>query len=118
MRSAHTLKSMAATMSFRKMSELCHVMEDGFETGRKHGLDLTEEMVELLFKSFDLLDDTVRKVVAGQPEPETDVMVADLKKLLESTEKVDNVQDAETPKLDEKEEVIDENIIDAFKLKQ
>ncbi len=40
MRASHTLKGMAATMSFNKITELCHAMEDFFDEARKNTLKL------------------------------------------------------------------------------
>lgn len=67
-RIAHTLKGMAGTMGFNKMSKLTHVMEDILQKVRNHELVLDEELIELLFHSLDALDGYVKCIVESGNE--------------------------------------------------
>jgi len=55
-RAAHTLKTMSASMGFSNISTLAHRMEDVLDSLRSGGIDASEDVVELLFKSFDSLE--------------------------------------------------------------
>jgi len=61
-RAAHTIKSMAASMGYKPISELAHKMEDLLERIRTGKTSSNEELVELLFKSFDLIESMVASV--------------------------------------------------------
>ncbi|MFH1791454.1 MAG: chemotaxis protein CheA [Candidatus Omnitrophota bacterium] len=55
-RSAHTLKSMSASMGYTAISELAHKMEDLLDQLRAGAVVISPETVDLLFKSFDSLE--------------------------------------------------------------
>lgn len=65
-RSAHTLKSMSASMGYGTVSELAHKMEDVLEQLRSDKISVNERTVEILFNTFDVLESMVRTVQDGK----------------------------------------------------
>ncbi|MBU1922598.1 chemotaxis protein CheA [Patescibacteria group bacterium] len=61
-RSAHTLKGMCASMGYTKIVELAHKMENVLEQLRRSAIDISDKVVDLLFKSFDSLESMVGAV--------------------------------------------------------
>ena len=55
-RAAHTLKGMAGTMGFEKVSNLTHAMENILDKLRNEEMVVSTEIVNLLFKSLDTLE--------------------------------------------------------------
>lgn len=60
-RVAHTLKGMAATMGFEKITQLSHHMEDVLEKIRKGEVQATAKTADVLFNCLDVLE----KLVGG-----------------------------------------------------
>ena len=61
-RVAHTIKGMAATMGFSVMAELTHKMEDVLSRFRNGDLKVTENVVTVLFKCLDALEQMVNNI--------------------------------------------------------
>ena len=61
-RVAHTIKGMAATMGFNLMAELTHKMEDVLSKFRNGDLKVTENVVTVLFKCLDALEQMVNNI--------------------------------------------------------
>ncbi|MEZ3115730.1 ATP-binding protein [Halobaculum sp. MBLA0147] len=55
-RTAHTLKGNAAAMGFEQFSELAHAMEDLLDEVRDGEIEVTTELMDLLFEAVDILD--------------------------------------------------------------
>ncbi len=55
-RSAHTLKSMSASMGFRPIADLSHKMEDLLSKLRSGEVEASGGVIDLLFRSFDGLE--------------------------------------------------------------
>lgn len=72
-RNAHTLKGMSATMGYNKIAELTHEMEDVLDLLRHEQLKLTEDIIDVLFKCLDSLEQMVDNVGNGDPEDLIDV---------------------------------------------
>ncbi len=54
-RSAHTLKGMSATMGFDQLTELSHEMENVLDGLRSGDIEVSADIVDLLFSCFDML---------------------------------------------------------------
>lgn len=67
-RVAHTIKGMAATMGFNEMAELTHKMEDVLSQFREGNLKVTQEVVTVLFKCLDTLEQMVNNISEGVDE--------------------------------------------------
>lgn len=74
-RSAHTLKGMSATMGFERVAELTHDMENVLSNLRSGQVPVTTEIVDVLFRCLDALENMVDTIGTGQ---EDDVQLEDL----------------------------------------
>ena len=83
-RVAHTIKGMAATMGFNRMAELTHKMEDVLSEFRNGELKVTQEVVTVLFKCLDTLEQMVDNISNGGEE---EIPVEDIVEILESISK-------------------------------
>jgi len=90
-RYAHTLKGMSATMGFEKITELNHKMENLLDNLRENRLNLSTEIIDLLFQSVDILGEMVESVASGNNK---DFDIENLISKLESFDKIDAVDTA------------------------
>jgi chemosensory pili system protein ChpA (sensor histidine kinase/response regulator) len=67
-RTAHTLKGSAAMLSFGVISQTAHLMEDLLDRLYDGTTQVTPDVVELLFTTFNGMDTMVRDLAAGKPE--------------------------------------------------
>ncbi len=72
-RNAHTLKGMSATMGYNKTAELTHEMEDVLDLLRKEQLKINEDIIDILFKCVDSLEQMIDNIGNGDPEDLIDV---------------------------------------------
>ncbi len=84
-RVAHTIKGMAGTMGFTKMTKLTHVMENVLQAIRSDEIKVTSELVDVLFKCLDALENYVSCVIAtnGEGDKEYKDIIAALNGILE-----------------------------------
>lgn len=64
-RSAHTLKGMAATMGLDTMTKLTHQMENVFELLKNEKIQVTHDLISLIFDCLDTLAEIVEDLQAG-----------------------------------------------------
>lgn len=64
-RSAHTLKGMSATMGFGNIVEVTHKMENILDAIRNSKILVTTEILDIVFKAVDLLEEMVLEIEAG-----------------------------------------------------
>src|SRR6266550_8176360 len=78
-RAVHTVKGMAATMGYARVTDLAHRAENLLDLLRRGGRPATDELLQLLFRARDGLEQAVELSVVGR-EDEIDVaeVVADL----------------------------------------
>ncbi len=78
-RAVHTVKGMAATMGYARVTDLAHRAENLLDLSRRGGRPATDELLQLLFRARDALEQAVELSVVGR-EDEIDVaeVVADL----------------------------------------
>ena len=80
-RSAHTIKGAAATMGFNKMADVTHNMEDVLGLLRRGDVEVTPEIINLLFDAVDLLEILAGGIPEGrEADIETAGIVQRLKK--------------------------------------
>ncbi|QNU68408.1 chemotaxis protein CheA [Ruminiclostridium herbifermentans] len=85
-RVAHTIKGMAGTMGFTKMTKLTHDMENVLQAIRNSEIAVTSDLVDILFKCLDALENYVSTIVAtsGEGDKEYTDIMASLKSILEN----------------------------------
>jgi two-component system chemotaxis sensor kinase CheA len=78
-RAVHTVKGMAATMGYARVTDVAHRAESLLDLLRRGGRPATDELLQLLFRSRDALEQAVELSVVGR-EDEINVaeVVADL----------------------------------------
>src|SRR5436309_1630672 len=78
-RAVHTVKGMAATMGYARVTDLAHRAENLLDLVRRGGRPATDDLLQLLFRARDALEHAVELSVAGR-EDEIDVaeVVAEL----------------------------------------
>jgi two-component system chemotaxis sensor kinase CheA len=94
-RVAHTIKGMAATMGFNEMAELTHKMEDVLSQFREGKLNVTQQVVTVLFKCLDTLEQMVNNISEGLEEvtPIEDIM-SSLEAIVQGNEEKEEVVNA------------------------
>ena len=85
-RVAHTIKGMAGTMGFTKMTKLTHDMENVLQAIRNNEINVTSDLVDVLFKCLDALETYVSTIVAtsGEGDKEYTDIISALKSILEN----------------------------------
>lgn len=78
-RSAHTIKGMAGTMGFRKISELTHSLENILDAARNQNLDMQSDVIDTLFAGIDSLEGLFDNILEGIGEDEYDIEPIKLK---------------------------------------
>ena len=71
-RVAHTLKGMAGTMGFTHMATLTHDMEDVLDGLRNNRVQVSPEVVDVLFQCLDALEGYVTEIVSTGQEGKED----------------------------------------------
>ncbi|KGM97016.1 chemotaxis protein CheA [Clostridium novyi A str. 4552] len=103
-RVAHTIKGMAATMGFNEMAELTHKMEDVLSQFREGNLKVTQEVVTVLFRCLDTLEQMVNNISEGVDEV---IEVDDIIEKLENIASGHNANSKNNKKVEEKSIEID-----------
>lgn len=88
-RVAHTIKGMAATMGVTDIAELTHKMEDVLSKFRDGQLNVTQEVVTVLFDCLDTLERMVSNIEEG-----TDSSV-DIEPIIKSLHNISQVNDVD-----------------------
>lgn len=87
-RAAHTLKGASATMGFNKMASVTHTMEDVLSRLRSKEMEVTSEIINALFDSFDMLEVLARGIGDGKEEDiEVTGVVTHLRQFITSSAK-------------------------------
>ncbi|MBA2870825.1 two-component system chemotaxis sensor kinase CheA [Anoxybacillus calidus] len=64
-RSAHTLKGMSATMGFEDLANLTHQMENVLDAIRNHQIQVTPDILDVVFRAVDDLEAMVNSIGEG-----------------------------------------------------
>ncbi len=82
-RVAHTLKSMAGTMGYEKITVLSHEMENLLHILRKKKIKVTSEMIDLFLKCSDILKLLKDEAISGEDKKvNTEPIINELKEIL------------------------------------
>lgn len=71
-RASHTLKGMASTMGFTKLANLTHEMENLLHALRNGDMKVNTEIIDVLFKCFDTIEEYVAYISENGEEGEFD----------------------------------------------
>jgi two-component system chemotaxis sensor kinase CheA len=78
-RAVHTVKGMAATMGYARVTDVAHRAENLLDLLRRGGRPATDELLQLLFRARDALEQAVElSVVSREDEIDVAEVVADL----------------------------------------
>ena len=83
-RAMHTMKGMAATMGYGQVADLTHRAENLLDILRRGETAPSEDVLELLFRSADALDQAIAASVAGR---ESELDLADILKAIDRSAK-------------------------------
>ncbi|WP_042471950.1 chemotaxis protein CheA [Bacillus ndiopicus] len=93
-RSAHTLKGMSATMGFEDLADLTHKMENVLDAIRNEKIQVTPEILDVVFESVDHLEEMVMDIAeGGDGKRDVQATVEQLKRI-EAGEEVVKVMEA------------------------
>jgi two-component system, chemotaxis family, sensor kinase CheA len=83
-RAAHTLKGMSATMGYDKLAEFTHILEEILDNIRSGVLRPTVEIINLLFKSVDVVQEFVENIKTQNIDAsrESKTLAAEIKNML------------------------------------
>lgn len=101
-RVAHTIKGMAGTMGFSNMANLTHEMENVLQATRNNELKISEDVIDILFKCFDAMDESVNSIIEYGRENEdgNEKLIEELKALLSQDVSSDNKDISNNSKLE------------------
>lgn len=108
-RVAHTIKGMAATMGYNDMAELTHKMEDVLSQFRDGNLNVTQEVVTVLFKCLDTLEQMVDNI-SDEVDEKIDIegIMNNLEKIANGKQETEKEKNKNEDKKDKKKEVKEE----------
>ena len=69
-RAVHTVKGMSATMGYTAIAALSHELESLLDRVRRGALAVTPQLMDLLFRSADMLETAVEEAVQGREAPD------------------------------------------------
>lgn len=103
-RAFHTLKGNAATMGFKKFSELAHHLEDVLDKVRNNELKVNKNMVDVIFSGVDLLEAGLQMIQDDQGDDiEFDSITESVEEIIGKKEVVISVDIGELVKLTDDE---------------
>ena len=85
-RAVHTVKGMSATMGYGVVAELSHEMETLLDRVRRRTLPITPDLMDVLFRAADVLEEAVEASVAGRlDEVDADTVLARIRAMGRAT---------------------------------
>ncbi len=121
-RSLHTLKGMAGTMGFERLTKLCHKMENFLDILRKGEILVTSEIVDKLFLGVDMIGKLIDNIseTADEGDVNVDEMVSTIEQMMGEREVVEEAEKVKEEKeeIEETEEVLttlEEEIVHVIK---
>lgn len=93
-RAAHSLKGMAGTMGYKRMQNLTHDMENVFSEVRNGNIKVQPEMIDVLFRCLDALDEYTNNIQESADEGTNDnePLIKQLNDILNGTSKAEETQ--------------------------
>lgn len=110
-RNAHTLKGMSATMGFEDIADLTHKMENVLDAIRNHKIQVTAELLDVVFESVDHLEEMVSDISNGGDGKKDVTQTVEKLKRLESGESIENIETVVTAPTEIVSEVAESKLI-------
>ncbi len=107
-RSAHSIKGMAASLGFDRISDLTHILEDLFNVMRENPENITDDLLDTAFQAIDKLTEAVESI--KQKEEHKKDFTGIIDKLKSFQEEPADENDDENDS-DESEEILEAEII-------
>ncbi|MCK5707289.1 MAG: chemotaxis protein CheA [Candidatus Aureabacteria bacterium] len=101
-RAAHTVKGVSSTLSYHKISRLTHIMENLMDKVRKKEVDFSQDIIDVLFSSFDILEKIITQL--REVDSEEEDIEEPVKKLNEVLDKASAKEKTEDAFVEEEEE--------------
>lgn len=111
-RAAHTLKGMAGSMGFNDIAELTHKMENVLDKSRNDQLNITSDIINVLFKCLDTLEKMVKNISDGNEE------VIDIAEIIKKLLDIENNEETNSKNINENNENFELNVYDKNIIKQ
>lgn len=114
-RVAHTIKGMSGTMGFTNIATLTHEMENLLDALRNGEAEPTSEIIDILFRCFDSLDEYINNIIETGEEGELDSteLVKEIYNSLHNEQVIsDNTKESVINENDE----LDEYLVHAFQV--
>ena len=105
-RAAHSLKGMAGTMGYKRMQHLTHIMENVFSEIRNGKMNVTSELVDILFDCLDALQaylDNIQQT-ADEGTDDNESIIVRLNAFLEAGGEADKEEKTEKAAPEKKED--------------
>src|SRR5437016_4148883 len=87
-RAVHTVKGMAATMGYARVTDLAHRAENLLDLVRRGGRPATDDLLQLLFRARDALEHAVELSVVAR---EDEIDVAEIERVVRAAGEVEHV---------------------------
>src|SRR5512145_3031681 len=104
-RAAHSLKSSAAFVGLNDLSDLAHKMENLLQGIRDRTMNITDEVIEVIFRCFDQISKVIETVASGE-EPTADLswLIQEIQSISDSSQ---STKGKRAPKSEKKPEIAD-----------
>ncbi len=90
-RTAHTLKGNFGAMGFQDESDLAHAIEDLLDEIRQGRMEVTPEVMDLVFAGVDEIDHALDQIEEnGESDIDPDDIIADIRSVIEGDEAADD----------------------------
>lgn len=107
-RVAHTLKGMSGTMGFINMSNLTHEMENVLHGVRSNAVTLNEDIIDIIFECFDMLDYSINLIATNGQEKDDDYkdLIHKLRSISDDSQMQENRDESSHKKLEDINEYV------------
>ncbi len=107
-RIAHTLKGMSGTMGFINMSNLTHEMENVLHGVRSNVVTLNEDIIDIIFECFDMLDYSINLIATNGQEKDDDYkdLIHKLRSISDDSQMQENRDESSHKKLEDINEYV------------
>src|SRR3990172_1470380 len=92
-RAAHSLKSSAAFVGLNELSDLAHTMENLLQGIRDGSMEITSEIIDIIFKCFDEIRNVIDTIGSGEkPVQEFQWLIEEIQEVCRESAKTEQVR--------------------------